>query len=56
MSGADQIPFEMQAIDAEGAGLLLGLAPRVIKVATHVLQPLRLEAGQRQDVAINERH
>jgi len=30
MGAAEQIPFEMQAIDAEGVGLLLGLAPRTV--------------------------
>ncbi len=30
MGAAEQIPFEQQAIDAEGVGLLLGIAPRTV--------------------------
>jgi predicted DNA-binding transcriptional regulator AlpA len=30
MGAAEKIPFELQAIDADSVGLLLGLAPRTV--------------------------
>lgn len=44
MSAAEQIPFELRAIDAEAVGLLLGLSPRTVleKVACLPDFPARL--------------
>lgn len=43
---AEKIPFELQAIDAEGVGLLLGLSPRTVleKVACRPEFPVRVSA------------